>query len=154
MKRIDNRNIDHNNIRVQSTNCEDRIKLISYPTFLLITWHIVTSTRDFLEQILQEEFDDLLCRIILYRSNNQQQKIDFQINELSGILRLDRLSTGTYYCELDIRNSQNEAITVKRSEPLFYLQEVHNIENKYQWKPTSLDQQSWIHAFSGYTIYE
>jgi hypothetical protein len=154
MKQIDNRKTDNHKIREQSTIYGDSIKLISYPTFLLITWNIVSSTRKFLEHILQEEYEDLLRRIVLYRSSSQQQMMDFQIRESSGILRLDYIPTGIYYCELVTSNSHNEEITVKRSNTLSYLQVKQDISEEYHWKQTSLDHQSWLQSFSGYTIYE
>jgi hypothetical protein len=157
MKRIDNRKTDTNIIRVESTtygDSVDTIQLISYPNFLLISWSIASSTRNFLEQILKEDFEDLHMRIILYKTNNQQQMTDFHIRDISGILRLELLPTGTYYGEIVTSNSQNETITIKRSSSLYFLQEKSDQSKKYEWKQHTLDEQSWLRAYSSYTIYD
>jgi hypothetical protein len=153
MKPIDNSQTDNHIIRAQSTIYEDMLKIIAYPSFLLITWNILFSTRKLLVHLLGEEFDDLHIRVILYRCMRQQQMTEFLIIESSGVLRLEHVPTGTYVCEVIACNSHNETITIKRSNKLHYFQDDNN-GREYKWEQLSEADQSWSHAFSGYTVYD
>lgn len=153
MKPIDNSQTN-NIIRAQSTFYEDSLKIIPYPKYLLITWYIVSTTKILLENILGEQFNDLHMRVILYKKSKQEQLTDFFISDPSGVLRLVTIPTGIYDCELVISNSHNETITVKRSNTIHFLQSKNHRCKEIQWQQLIDDHQLWLHAYSGYTVYE
>ncbi|WP_299087897.1 hypothetical protein [uncultured Metabacillus sp.] len=154
MKRNENSHTNIYNIRAQSTICEDLVKIIAYPFFLLITWNIGDTTKILLENMLGEKFDDLYIRIILYKNCEQQYTTDFPISESSGVLRLEHLSTGVYDCEVVVSNSHNEMITVKRSNSLHYIQSKENGHHHYRWKQVIHEDPVWLKGYAGYTLYE
>lgn len=154
MKSIDNSQTNNYTIRMQSAFSEDRIKIIEYPTFLLITWSLSTTTKGMLGNILGEEYDDLLIMLTLYRKSNQQHFTDFIIQDSSGVLRLFDLPTGTYYCEIVGCNSRNETITVKRSNTVHNVQSENKACTEFHWEQHSNEKVAWMQAYSGYTVYE
>jgi hypothetical protein len=153
MKPIDNSKTN-NIIRAQSTFYEDSLKIIAYPTCLLITWNILCTTKILLENILGEQFSDLHMRVILYKKNKQQQMTDFFICDPSGVLQVATIPTGIYNCELVVSNSHNETITVKRSNTLHFLQSKNPGCKVIQWQQLIDDHQLWLQEYSGYTVYE
>ncbi|MBO1512313.1 hypothetical protein [Metabacillus bambusae] len=153
MKPIDNSQ-NNNIIRAQSTFYEDSLKIIAYPTYLLITWNILSTTKILLENILGEQFNDLHMRVILNKNNKHQQMTDFFISDPSGVLRLATIPTGIYNCELAVSNSHNETITVKRSNTIHFLQSKNLKCKEIQWQQLIDDHQLWLQAYSGYTVYE
>jgi hypothetical protein len=154
MKSIDNSQTDNNTIRMESIFSEDRIKIIKYPTFLLVTWNLSTITKRMLENILGEEYGDLLIMLTLYRESNQQHFTDFIIQHSSDVLRLFNLPTGTYYCEIVGCNSRNETITVKGSNTIHHVQSEDVACTKYHWEQRPNEKSAWMQAYSGYTVYE
>jgi hypothetical protein len=154
MKSIDNSQTDNHTIRMKSTFSEDRIKIIKYPTFHLITWNLSTITKRMLGNILGEDYDDLLIMLTLYRKSKQQHFTDFNIHDSSGVLRLFNLPTGTYYCEIVGCNSRNETITVKRSNTVHYVQTENKACTEFYWEERPNEKVAWMQAYSGYTVYE
>jgi hypothetical protein len=152
MKPIDNSQTN-NIIRAQSTFYEDSLKIIAYPTCLLITWNILSTTKILLENILGEHFNDLHMRVILYKKNKHQQMTDFFISDPSGVLRLP-IPTGIYNCELVVSNSHNETITVKRSNTIHFLHSKNPRCKEVEWQQLIDDHQLWLQTYSGYTVYE
>ncbi|OAS85071.1 MULTISPECIES: hypothetical protein [Metabacillus] len=153
MKPIENSKTT-NIIRAQSTFCEDSLKIIAYPTCLLITWNILSTTKILLENILGEQFNDLHMRVILSKKSKQEQMTDFFISDPSGVLHLATIPTGIYNCELVVSNSHNETITVKRSNTIHFLQSKNHRCKEIQWEQLIDDPQMWLQAYSGYTVYE
>ncbi|MBM7604698.1 hypothetical protein JOC75_002701 [Metabacillus crassostreae] len=134
----------------------DTLSLISYPNYLVLSWSIVPSTKVLLENILKEEFNDLLVKVVVYCKNDRQtSSTDFVVNKDADAIRLFNLSEGLYYCELIAINSQNVSITVKSSnEVKRSLSQLNEDSPNYQWLEVEEKEHSWQSNISGYTIYE
>lgn len=150
--RISNNN---HNIRGGLSIYEDQIKIISYPSYLLLSWNIAPTTKLLLEYILAEAFSDLLVRVVLYKEREPLLFTDYIIKDLNGVLRLPLVQTGTYFSEIIAINSQNNSITIKRSKPLSYIQNKMNSKVELdRWQRYTNDPPLWLDSYSGYTIYE
>lgn len=146
---------DNHNIRSHMAIYEDQIKLISYPSYLLLSWNIALTTKLLLEYILAEAFADLLVKIVLYQEHVPPRSTDFIIKDSNGVLCLPYIQTGIYFSEIIAINSENKSITIKRSEPLSYFQnKMISTENRYHWQQCSDADPFWLDTYSGYTIYE
>lgn len=146
---------DHYMIRTQSTFFVDSIDIIPYADYLLISWKITSSTKKTLSEILNEEFEDLLIRMILYRNSLSKEMIEFPVSECSGTLQITSLSKGTYYCELVASNSHNETITIKTTTNLFFDKPINQNKNdKWNQVNDEAGNENWLKNFSGYTVYE
>lgn len=154
MKHIHNSQTADYTIRRNTIFSEDRLKIIKYPTFLLITWNLSAITKRMVGNILGEDYHDLLLMLVLYRKNYEQHLTDFVICNSSGVLRLFDLPTGTYECEIVGYNSRNETITMKRSNTVNYVQTENKTHPELHWKQQPDEQTAWMQAYSGYTVYE
>lgn len=134
----------------------DTLSLISYTNYLVLSWSIVPSTKVLLENILKEDFNDLLVKVVVYCKNDRQNSsIDFVVNKDADAIRLFNLPEGLYYCELIAINSQNVSITVKCSnEVKRSLIQLNEDSPNYQWLEVKERDHSWQSYISGYTIYE
>lgn len=143
-------------LRNKTSVYEDTHTLISYPNYLVLSWNIVLSTKSVLETILNEEFKDLLVKIVLYCKNDcQNRRTDFVVNKDADAIRLSNLPDGTYYSEMIVTNSQNESITIMCSNKVKCLfVKINANHQNMQWQEVRDRDHSWQSNISGYTIYD
>jgi|GEM_PF-4592557 len=147
-------NVERYIIRNHSSISVDHLEIILYPEHIIISWNMVKSTQKLLTDILGEDFHDLLFIINLFRVQKKAEMFTLYINGSSGTIELPSLLHGRYHCELVAHNSQNETITIRKSKTVFILGNEKESRNG-MWKEISeSNKNTWLTAFSGYTVYE
>ncbi|HZH62907.1 MAG TPA: hypothetical protein VEY70_25820 [Metabacillus sp.] len=141
-------------IRNHSSISVDYLEIIPYPEHMIISWNMIMSTQKLLTDILDEDFHDLLYTINLVRVEKNTEVLTLYIKGSSGIIELPSLLNGRYHCELVAHNSQNETITIRKSKSIFISGNERESGNG-MWKVISeSNKNTWLTAFSGYTVYE
>lgn len=141
-------------IRDSNLNYEEYLNIfVENDTSLFIHWSISPNTSETLGHLLLEEFDHLHKRIVIYRINHQDY-LEVPFIRMEGIQMISNLQPDRYYCEIVLRNSQNQAITIKRSTTqLLSLNADGSLSDCYIWKKKEFQQDHWMSDFSGYTVY-
>lgn len=140
-------------VRKQSSISVDNLEIIPYPKQTLISWNISSSTQNILTDILCEDFCDLIIIVNLYRKKVDKQMFTLYVTESSGIIEPPPLKEGNYYCELNVLNSQNETITIRKSASIIIPNHVNQTSND-NWEEVNRAENDWLSSFSGYTVYE
>ncbi|MFC0270003.1 hypothetical protein ACFFIX_00830 [Metabacillus herbersteinensis] len=142
-------------IRDSDLNYEECLTIfVENNTSLAVIWSISSTTCETLGHLLLEDFVHLHKTIVIYQINNEDY-FELPFTKSEGKQVLSNLQSGQYYCEIILRNSQDQAITIKRSNTeQLTLNADRSPADCYVWKKKELQQEDWIRNFSGYTVYD
>lgn len=147
-------NVEQYIIRNYSSISVDHLEIIPYSEQIIISWNMIMSTQKLLTDILGEEFHDLLFVINLIRVDKNTKMLTLHIKGGSGTIERPLLFNGRYHCELVAYNSQNETITIRKSKSIFISGNEKESGNEMWKEIRESNNNTWLTAFSGYTVYE
>ncbi|PMC39631.1 hypothetical protein CJ195_06860 [Bacillus sp. UMB0899] len=145
-------NVEQYIVRKQPSISVDYLEIVPYPKHIIITWNVISSTQNIITEILCEDFCDLIITVNLYRGKENKEMVTLYVTESSGLIDLPSPIKGNYYCELVVHNSQNETITIRKSNSIIISDNTIKSSND-NWKEV-LTNSNWLSSFSGYTVYE